>query len=86
GAGLPTERDETAPWPLERQLRLAAGLLVLTGLTLALFWPGAIVLSWLVGGGLVFAALADWCGMGLLLAKAPWNRPGRAGSCKTARA
>jgi rhodanese-related sulfurtransferase len=73
-AGLPTERDEKAPWPLERQVRLAAGLLVLLGLALALVWPWAIVLSWFVGGGLVFAGLTDWCGMGMLLAKAPWNR------------
>ena len=43
-----------------------------------------------VGGGLVFAALTDWCGMGLLLAKAPWNRARRGercgGTCKTAKA
>ena len=34
---------------------------------------------WLIGGiligaGLVFAGVTDWCGMGLLLARAPWNR------------
>ena len=90
GAGLATERDERAPWALERQVRLAAGMLVLAGLSLALAWPPAVFLSWFVGAGLVFAALTDWCGMGLLLSKAPWNRPrgGSAcgGSCNIAKA
>ena len=27
-----------------------------------------------VGAGLVFAGVTDWCGMALLLARAPWNR------------
>jgi len=27
-----------------------------------------------IGAGLVFAGITNWCGMGLLLAKAPWNR------------
>lgn len=88
-AGLETERDAKAPWPLERQVRLAAGLLVLTGLLLSLMWPWAIGLSWFVGAGLVFAGLTDWCGMGLLLAKAPWNRVrsgALGGNCHIARA
>lgn len=73
-AGLPVERNARAPWALERQVRCAAGLLVLIGLGLSRLWPAAIGLAWLIGAGLVFAALTDWCGMGLLLAKAPWNR------------
>lgn len=83
-AGLPLEKDTHAPWALERQVRFAAGLLVLAGLGLALIWPAVIALSWFVGAGLVFAAATDWCGMGLLLAKMPWNRPGRncEGTCK----
>jgi len=73
-AGLPLTRDARAPWPLERQVRLAAGVLVLVGLGLSLRWPSAIGLPWFVGTGLVFAGLTDWCGMALLLAKAPWNK------------
>ena len=37
-AGLPVEKDEFAPWSLERQVRLALGLFVLLGLTLSLRW------------------------------------------------
>ncbi len=76
-AGLPVEKDAHAPWALERQVRFAAGLLVLTGLASSLVWPPAIGLAWFVGAGLVFAAVTDWCGMGLLLAKMPWNRAGK---------
>jgi len=74
-AGFPLEKDMRSPWALERQVRFAAGLLVLAGLSLSLVWPPAIGLSWFVAAGLVFAAVTDWCGMGLLLAKMPWNRP-----------
>jgi len=47
---------------------------VLTGVLLAIFvHPYFIGLSAFVGAGLVFAGITDWCGMGLLLAKLPWN-------------
>lgn len=83
-AGLAVEKDMNAPWALDRQVRLAAGLLVCTGLIVSLFFPWAIALTWFMGAGLVFSALADWCGMGLLLARAPWNRrAGYKSSCCT---
>jgi rhodanese-related sulfurtransferase len=71
---LPIERDEFAPWSIERQVRFTAGLLVLTGVLLSLFvHPYIIALSGLIGFGLAFTAAIDWCGMGLLIAKMPWN-------------
>ena len=73
--GLPVERDERAPWSIERQVRFTAGLLVLLGVTLSLLvHPYFIALSALIGFGLAFTAAIDWCGMGLLIAKMPWNR------------
>lgn len=73
-AGLPVVRGKQA-LSLERQVRIAAGLLVLTGVVLALtVHPYAIGLSAFVGAGLVFAGITDWCGMGLLLARMPWNQ------------
>ncbi|MEQ1765171.1 MAG: rhodanese-like domain-containing protein [Pyrinomonadaceae bacterium] len=73
--GLPIERDENAPWSIERQVRFTAGLLVLTGVLLSIFvHPYFIALSGFVGFGLAFTATIDWCGMGLLIAKMPWNR------------
>ena len=74
-AGLPVTRGTAGVISLERQVRIAAGSLVLTGVLLAYFvHPGFIALSAFVGAGLVFAGVTDFCGMGLLLAKAPWNR------------
>lgn len=75
GAGLPVERGTPKAISLERQVRIAAGALVLTGVLLAYFVnPAFIGLSAFVGAGLVFAGITGWCGMGLLLARFPWNR------------
>ena len=61
--------------PLERQVRIAAGLLVLTGAILGTWLnPGFYALSAFVGAGLVFAGVTDICPMGMLIAKAPWNK------------
>lgn len=74
-AGLPIERDERAVWDLERQVRFTAGLLVFTGVLLAVFaHPYFIALSGFVGAGLIFAAVTNTCAMGMLLAKMPWNK------------
>jgi rhodanese-related sulfurtransferase len=60
---------------LERQVRIAAGSLVLLGCALAwLVAPKLLLLSAFVGAGLVFAGISDICGMGILLGKLPWNR------------
>lgn len=76
GAGFPVQRGKVMS--LERQVRIAAGSLVLVGFVLSQWvHPALIFLSAFVGAGLVFAGITDWCGMGLLLAKAPWNNPGR---------
>ena len=74
-AELPFERDERAPWSIERQVRFTAGLLVLIGVILSLtVHPYLIGLSGLIGFGLAFTATIDWCGMGILISKMPWNR------------
>ncbi len=81
-AGLPVQRGKAA-MSLERQVRIAAGSLVALGGALALFvHPLWVLLPMAVGCGLVFAGVSDWCGMGMLLAKMPWNRV--SGSCDTA--
>jgi rhodanese-related sulfurtransferase len=72
-AGLPVIRGEQT-MSLERQVRIAAGSLVVVGAALAWFvHPAFVGLSALVGAGLVFAGITDTCGMGMLLAKMPWN-------------
>ena len=62
-------------WSLERQVRLAAGSLVLIGLGAGrTFSPKARVVSGVIGGGLTFAVLSNTCAMGAVLSHAPWNR------------
>lgn len=74
-ANLPVVRGQGNFVSLERQVRIAAGSLVLTGFLLGWFVNRAFFgLSGFVGAGLIFAGVTDWCGMGLLLAKAPWNK------------
>lgn len=73
-AGLPVVRGEKA-MSLERQVRIAAGTLVVLGAVLGWFvHPGFIGLSAFVGAGLVFAGITGTCGMGMILARMPWNR------------
>jgi rhodanese-related sulfurtransferase len=72
-AGLPVVRGKQAI-SLERQVRIAAGSLVLVGVMLGwLVHPALYGLSAFVGAGLVFAGITDTCGMGLMLARMPWN-------------
>jgi rhodanese-related sulfurtransferase len=73
-AGLPVVRGKQTI-SLERQVRIGAGLLVLIGCLLAAtvhpYWIG---LAALIGAGLVFAGITDFCGMAMLLARMPWNQ------------
>lgn len=75
-AGLPVLRGEVEkpkPWSMERQLQIAAGIVVLLGVLLSFFSPYFIVLSAVIGAGLVLAGVTGRHDMGPLLAKAPWN-------------
>lgn len=71
-AGLTVVRGKKAI-SLERQVRIAAGFLVLAGIGLAWLHPAFLALSAFVGAGLIFAGITDTCGMGMLLARMPWN-------------
>ena len=74
-AGLPCESTGGRVISLERQVRIAAGALVLVGVLLGWFvHPYFVWLSAFVGGGLIFAGITDTCAMGMLLAKMPWNQ------------
>ncbi|MDR4504044.1 MAG: DUF2892 domain-containing protein [Candidatus Scalindua sp.] len=65
---------------LERQVRIAAGSLILLGVLTGFFvHPAFLILSGFVGTGLIFAGVTDWCGMGILLGKMPWNRSNTSG-------
>lgn len=72
---IPLKETPRKVLPLERQIRIAAGLLILTGVVLGTWFnPAFYGLSALVGAGLTFAGVTDICPMGMLIAKAPWNK------------
>ena len=84
-AGFPLVVSAKSRWALERQVRLAAGLLLLGSIGLSLtVYPPTVYLAGLVGLGLTGAGLTDFCPMAILLAKMPWNRAsdGRRVSCR----
>ncbi|MET8354771.1 MULTISPECIES: rhodanese-like domain-containing protein [unclassified Micromonospora] len=61
-------------WNLERQVRLAAGSIVLASILASVFVPGLKWIAGFIGAGLTFAALTNTCAMGMLLGKLPYNR------------
>ena len=72
-AGLPVERVQKG-LPIDRQVQVGAGALVLLGLVGSLAAPAMLWLSAFVGGGLMFAGITGFCGLGRLLAAMPWNK------------
>ena len=85
-AGLPTVIDRWQPIELQRQVQIGAGGLAFLGTLLGLLvspWFFAVPL--LVGGGLLLAGLTGFCGMALLLQRAPWNRAAINGADMPAR-
>jgi len=73
-AGYPVIACAPCRWTLERQVRLIAGIVVLTATILAVFLsPKWIYAAMFIGAGLTFAGATNICGMGILLAKMPWN-------------
>lgn len=73
-AGLPVVRGKKV-MSLERQVRIAAGFIVLVGALLGIFvHPYFAGISAFVGAGLMFAGITDTCAMGMLIAKMPWNQ------------
>lgn len=73
--GFSVTKSVKTRWSLERQVRLGAGLIVLTASTLALTSnPRWLFLAAFVGAGLIFAGLTDICPMAEFLQRMPWNR------------
>ena len=72
-AGLPLEQGK-AILPMFRQIQIGAGALILLGVLGSHVWHPMYLLTAFVGAGLLFAGLTGFCGLGLLLARMPWNR------------
>jgi rhodanese-related sulfurtransferase len=77
-AGFPLVACAPSRWTLERQVRLAAGVIVLVATLLAVVVnPKWVYLAMFVGAGLTFAGATNICGMAMVLARMPWNRDSR---------
>ncbi|MEO5320994.1 rhodanese-like domain-containing protein [Arthrobacter sp. CC3] len=64
-----------ARWDLERQVRLAAGSLVVLGLAGGKFVsPKIRLLAGAIGTDLTFSAATNTCAMGQAISAMPWNR------------
>lgn len=61
-------------WAMDRQVRLAAGSLVLTSILASVKVPAARFVAGGIGAGLTFAAVADSCAMSQVLGKLPYNK------------
>lgn len=80
-AGLPVVRGKKTI-SLERQVRIVAGGIVLVASLLAIFVSAYFAgIAAFIGAGLVFAGVTDTCGMGMMLAKMPWNQVKNEQSC-----
>lgn len=77
-AGLPIVSASEGPPRLSifRQVQIAVGLLVLLGVVVGFaVHPAGFVIAGLFGAALATAGITGWCGLALLLNRAPWNRP-----------
>lgn len=70
---LPTLKTEQ-PISIMRQTQIIAGSVVICGIIAGITISSAfLVVPILVGSGLIFAGITEWCGMAKLLALMPWN-------------
>jgi rhodanese-related sulfurtransferase len=76
-AGYTTAQGQRKPLSLQRQGQIVSGSLVLLGTILgAVASPWFLLLSGVVGAGLVYAGVSGTCGMAMLLAQLPYNQRG----------
>ncbi len=64
----------TQRWAMDRQVRLAAGLIVLTAVLASTLIPGLVVVAGLVGAGLTYSAISNSCAVASVLSKLPYNQ------------
>ncbi len=63
-------------WAMDRQVRLVAGSMVLTGVLTSLVIPRAKWLAAGVGAGLFYSAVSNSCAMAAVLGRLPYNSSG----------
>lgn len=71
-AGLPVERGRKSI-PLEGQVRIVNGAIVLASALLSLLHPYFLAIVVFMGCGLIFSGVTGFCGLAIIMARAPWN-------------
>ena len=74
--GMPTQCAGRKGIPLDRQVRITIGILIIAGCCACYFTED---IRWLAapaffGAGLIFSGLTGFCGLARILAILPWNR------------
>jgi glyoxylase-like metal-dependent hydrolase (beta-lactamase superfamily II) len=74
-AGLPIREGAKKVLPLDRQVQLIVGSMVLIGTLLGAFVnPWLLIIPGFFGAGLAFAGATGTCALGMMLARMPWNQ------------
>lgn len=74
-AGLPTIQGTRRHLPLDRQVQLTIGILLVAATTAGfLADPNWHLAALCIGAGLTIAGTTGFCGLARLLARMPWNR------------
>ncbi len=82
-ANVPVERGAKSVIPLDGQVRIAIGVLILVFMLLARYVHYSIgYLIPAMAVALIVSGLTGFCGMAILLGKAPWNQNKDTGSCR----
>ncbi len=81
-AGFAMESSGKAFLPLDRQVQLAIGIMLLAASLLGYLFTSALyVLTGAIGIGLIIAGMTGICGLALLMAKMPWNQSAKKRVC-----
>ena len=81
-AGLPVNRTNHRVLPLDRQVQLTVGPLILLGVILGTQLDQRwLILSGFIGAGLTFAGATGFCGLAYVLGRMPWNKAPATASC-----
>ena len=74
-AGLPVATGTRRVLPLDRQVQLTIGLVLLSASILGtLYGPAWFILTGLIGAGLTVAGTTGFCGLARVMARMSWNR------------
>ena len=80
-AGLPVHRGKVV-LPLDGQVRIAIGAIILLGWVGAWWIPLLAYIVPFMGLGLIFSGASGFCGLAILMAKAPWNKDHGVSCCR----